>query len=97
MANGFGAKRPASSMLPVFCRKYEQFSQMQPPCIAVETITAGKETVTRGSMPARSMVCVPPPLAPVTAIREESISGKESRKSRARTEFQVCNPMIDCK
>ena len=49
---------------------------MQPPCMAVETITAGKATAGRGSMAQRMNVCVPPPLAPVTPIRSGSTSGK---------------------
>ena len=36
--------------------------------------------------------CPPPPLAPVTATRLGSTSGREIRKSRARMESRVCNP-----
>ena len=50
MPKARGAVRAANSMLPVPTRSSEQFSQVQPPCIAVETITAGKLTVTRGSI-----------------------------------------------
>ena len=86
---GPGAKRPANSMLPVSMRRSEAFSQVQPPCMAVLTMTAGKESFTRGSMPASSIVCVPPPLAPVIAIRSASTSGRLSKKSSERTAFQV--------
>ena len=49
MPCGLGAKRPANSMLPVFTRSSEAFSQVQPPCIAVLTITAGNDsTATQG-------------------------------------------------
>ena len=46
---GFGANIAANSTLPVSTRSSEQFSQVQPPCIAVETITAGKSIAGRGS------------------------------------------------
>ena len=49
MPSGFGANRPASSTLPVPTRRYEQFSQTQPPCIAVDTMTAGKAAAGRSS------------------------------------------------
>ena len=42
----------------------------------VEIITAGKLTVTRGSIAVMNSVCAPPPLAPVTPIRLGSTSGK---------------------
>ena len=57
--------------------------------MAVLTMTAGKESAMRGSMPASSMVWVPPPLAPVMATRRGSTSGNSSKKSRDRTAFQV--------
>ena len=76
MPSGFGANRPAISTLLVPTRRYEQFSQMQPPCIAVETITAGNATAGRSSMAQRMNVCVPPPLAPVTPMRFGSTSGR---------------------
>ena len=56
-------------MLPEPIRKYEPFSQGQPPCMAVETMTAGNAAAGRGSMAQRINVCVPPPLDPVTAMR----------------------------
>jgi len=40
MPRGLGAKRAANSTLPVPTRRRQAFSQVQPPCIAVETITA---------------------------------------------------------
>jgi len=67
------------------------------PCMAVETMTAGNATVGRGSSAQSMNVCVPPPLAPVTPIRFESTSGSDTRKSRARIELKVCNPMKSCK
>ena len=78
-------------------RSNEAFSQVQPPCIDVLTITQGKESWMRSSMAARSIVCVPPPLAPVMAVRFGSTSGSESRKSRPRTALSVCRPMMDCR
>ena len=65
MPCGFGANSAANSTLPVFTRSRLAFSQVQPPCIAVLTITTGKESLMRSSIAARSIVCVPPPLAPV--------------------------------
>ncbi len=97
MASGFGAKSAAISMLPVPMRRPQAFSHVQPPCIAVETITAGKATCTRGSMALRTNVCVPPPLAPVTPMRVASTSGSEVMKSRARIEFHACRPIADCR
>ena len=97
MPCGLGAKRPANSMLPVFTRSSEAFSQVQPPCIAVLTITAGNESFTRGSIAASSIVCVPPPLAPVMAMRSGSTSGRLSRKSSERMAFHVCRPMTLCR
>ncbi len=94
---GFGANRAANSMLPVFTRRSEAFSQVHPPCIAVLTITAGNESATRGSTAASNIVCVPPPLAPVMAVRSGSTSGRLSRKSSERIEFQVCRPMMLCR
>ena len=67
-------------MLPVPTRRYEQFSQTQPPCMAVETMTAGKAAAGRSSMAQRMNVCVPPPLAPVTPIRVGSTSGSDSEE-----------------
>ena len=96
MPCGLGAKSAANSMLPVSTRSSDAFSQVQPPCIAVLTITAGNESLIRGSIAASSMVCVPPPLAPVMAVRSGSTSGRVSRKSRERIEFQVCRPMMLC-
>jgi hypothetical protein len=96
MAIGFGAKRAANSMLPVPTRSRLAFSQVQPPCIAVLTITAGNAAFTRSSSAARTKVCVPPPLAPVQPIRAGSTSGRVAMKSSARIEFQVCRPMMLC-
>ena len=59
------------------------------PCMAVETITAGNDTAGRSSMAHRIIVCVPPPLAPVTAIRSGSTSGRPARKSSDRMLFHV--------
>jgi hypothetical protein len=75
MPCGLGAKRPANSTLPVPMRSRLAFSQVQPPCIDVLTITQGKESLMRSSMAASSIVCVPPPLAPVMAVRSGSTSG----------------------
>ncbi len=97
MPSGFGAKRPASSTLPVLTRRSEQFSHTQPPCISTDTITAGNATVGRSSTAQRMNVCVPPPLAPVTPIRLASTSGRSRMKSSARMLFQVCRPMKLCK
>jgi hypothetical protein len=58
-------------------------SQTHPPKKYAETMTIGTETFTLLSIAVRRKVWVPPPEAPVTAIRDESISGKERRKSRA--------------
>jgi hypothetical protein len=55
--------------------------------MAVETITAGKATAGRGSSAQRMNVCVPPPLAPVTATRFGSTSGSSSSQSNARIEL----------
>ena len=84
MPCGLGANRAANSTLPVSTRSSDAFSQVQPPCIAVLTITAGKASFTRGSIAARIIVCVPPPLAPVIAMRSGSTSGRLSRKSSER-------------
>ena len=62
--------------------------------IEVLTMTAGKESFRRGSIAASSMVWVPPPLAPVIAVRSESTSGILSKKSMERIAFQVCRPMM---
>ena len=62
-----------------------------------DTMTAGIETAGRGSIAARIIVCVPPPLAPVTARRLPSTSGSVSKKSSERIEFQVCRPMTFCR
>ena len=74
-------------MLPVPTRSSEQFSHVQPPCMPVETITAGKATAGRGSMAQSMNVCVPPPLAPVTPIRAGSTSGSALSQSSARIEL----------
>ena len=60
------------------------FSQLQPPCIPVETITQGTAAAGRWSTAIRINVWVPPPLAPVTAIRWGSTSARLPRKSTAR-------------
>jgi hypothetical protein len=91
---GFGANRAANSTLPVPIRSRLAFSHVQPPCIAVLTMTAGKESFTRRSIAARSMVWVPPPLAPVIATRSGSTSGSDNRKSSERDAFQVWSPMM---
>src|ERR1035438_356154 len=92
--SGLGANSAANSTLPMPMRRSQAFSQVQPPCIAVETITAGKATAGRGSSAQRMNVCVPPPLAPVTATRCGSTSGRLVRKSSARIESHVCKPMM---
>ncbi len=97
MPRGLGAKRAASSTFPVPILSKLAFSQVQPPCIELETIPLGKETIGRGSRAPRMMVCVPPPLPPVTPMRLGSTSGREARKSSARIEFQACRPKIDCR
>src|SRR6185436_11908814 len=66
---------------------------MQPPCMPVETMTAGKATLQRSSRAARMKVCVPPPEAPVMPMRAGSTSGRFKRKSSERRLFQVCSPM----
>ena len=86
----------ANSTLPVFTRSRVAFSQVQPPCMDVLTITTGKESLMRSSIAARIIVCVPPPLAPVTATRSGSTSGRLRRKSRLRIELSVCKPMTHC-
>ena len=93
MPSGRGAQSPAISMLPVSMRKSEQFSHWQPPCIAVDTMTAGKAAAGRSSRAHSVNVCVPPPDAPVTPTRLGSTSGRLVRKSRARMLFHVCIPM----
>ena len=80
MPCGLGANKPANSTLPVSTRSRDAFSHVQPPCIAVLTITAGKESRTRGSIAASSIVCVPPPLAPVMAMRSGSTSGQAEQE-----------------
>ncbi len=94
---GFGANSPANSTFPVLIRSSEVFSHVQPPCIAVLTITHGNESLMRSSIAASSIVCVPPPLAPVIPVRSGSTSGSDSKKSSPRTAFHVCSPMIDCR
>ena len=56
----------------------------------------GNAATGRESMAHSRIVCVPPPLPPVTATRPGSTSDRLQRKSRARMEFQVCNPMMLC-
>ena len=94
MPCGLGANSAANSTLPEFTLSIEEFSQVQPPCIEVLTMTAGKESFRRGSIAASSMVWVPPPLAPVIAVRSESTSGILSKKSMERIAFQVCRPIM---
>ena len=89
MICGFGANSAANSTFPVPTRSSEEFSQVQPPCIDVLTITIGPESVTRSSTAATSIVCVPPPLAPVMAILFGSTSGSERTKSTPRIPFNV--------
>ena len=67
---------------------------MHPPCMAVDTITTGKQAAMRSSMAPRIIDCVPPPDSPVTPMRVRSTSGSVSMKSIARIEFQVCRPNI---
>ena len=55
MPCGFGAKIAAISTLPVFTRKCEQFSHTQPPCMSVETITAGNALVSRSDLFVRNV------------------------------------------
>jgi hypothetical protein len=97
MPCGFGAKSAANSTLPVPIRRSDAFSQVQPPCIDVLTMTTGKESFTRSSTAARIMVCVPPPLDPVAAMRVGSTSGRLSRKSSDRMALSVCSPITLCR
>ncbi len=93
---GLGAKSAANSTFPVSTLSRLQFSQVQPPCMAVETMPFGNAAAGRGSMAQSTMVCVPPPLPPVTPTRSSSTSGRLHRKSSARMEFQVCSPIMLC-
>ena len=54
-------------------------SQTQPPKKWAETMTTGTETAMRSSTAASMNDCVPPPEAPVTAIRLGSTSGRDVR------------------
>lgn len=74
-------------MSPVPTLSRLQFSHVQPPCIAVDTITAGNATTGRSSMAVRMNVCVPPPLAPVTPILAASTSGNSLNQSSTRIEL----------
>ena len=91
-ASGRGAASAVSSMLLVPSRISVAFSQMQPPCMLPETITAGTAVATRSSIAASSRLCVPPPLAPLMPMRAGSTSGSVSRKSTARTAFHIESP-----
>jgi len=68
--------------------------QVQPPCIDVLTMTIGPDSAIRSSAAATSIVCVPPPLAPVMAIRVGSTSGRERTKSMPRMPLSVWRPMM---
>ena len=63
-------------------------SQTQPPKKWAETMTTGIETAMRSSTAASMKDCVPPPEAPVMAIRLGSTSVRDVRKSTARMLFQ---------
>ena len=91
-ASGRGAASAVSSMLLVPSRIRVAFSQMQPPCMLPDTITAGTAVATRSSIAASSRLCVPPPLAPLMPMRAGSTSGSVSRKSTARTAFHIESP-----
>ena len=65
-------------------------SHGHPPKNQEETITVGTLTAMRSSRRVARNVWVPPPEAPVMAMREASVSGRERRKSTTRMEFQVC-------
>ena len=51
-------------------------------------MTTGQETATRGSTAASMNDCVPPPNAPVTAIRLACTPSSDETKSTARMLFQ---------
>ena len=84
------------AMLLIRIRNRSAASHSQSPCMLVETITAGNATAGRGSTAHNNIVCVPPPLAPVTPMRVGSTSGSDERKSRARIELNVCSPSMLC-
>ena len=65
--------------------------------IEVETMPCGNAAIGRGSMAPNRIVCVPPPLPPVTPIRLGSTSDRLHKKSNARMEFHVCKPRMLCK
>ena len=82
--SGRGAIRAPISMFELSSRRMGAFSHRHPPCIVDEIILTGAATWTRGSTAISAKVCVPPPDAPVQAIRDASTSGSPSRKSTAR-------------
>lgn len=54
-------------------------SQTQPPKKWDATMTTGADAAIRWSRAVSRKVCVPPPEAPVTPMREESTSGRDAR------------------
>ena len=89
---GRGAVSAAISTLKVPSRRPGAFSQTQPPCICAEIMLTGAATCTRSSTAVSRNVWVPPPEAPVQAIRAGSTSGSSVRKSSDRIEFHSCRP-----
>ena len=92
-SSGRGAARAAISMLFVSMRRLGPFSQMHPPCMCADTMFTGAAARTRSSTAVSMKVCVPPPEAPVQAMRLLSTSGSDWRKSTERMPFQSCSPM----
>ena len=84
MPSGLGANSAAISMLLVPTRSSGAFSQTQPPCIAVDTITAGNAAVGRSSIADSRNVCVPPPLVAGDADARRIDVGQARPRSRAR-------------
>ena len=66
-----------------------------PPWLVAEIMLTGAATLIRSSTAIRKNVWVPPPDAPVAAIRFGSTSGSDVRKSVALMLFQRCIPIED--
>jgi hypothetical protein len=82
----------AISIVDVPTHNPGRFSQLHPGCFSAPMMLTGAATLTRSSAAIRRSVCVAPPEAPVTPIRDPSTSGSDERKSSARMLFQSCTP-----
>ena len=90
--SGRGAIIAPISILLKSIRKLGAFSHKQPPCICAEIILTGADTLILSSIAISMKACVPPPEAPVHAIRSGSTSGKDCKKSMDRIAFCNCKP-----